>query len=105
MLLNLFVRPERAGDLERPEYLEIFPQIPVNTFIDNYGNRCARIVAPAGQLTLRYDNVCCDNGRLDEQGFGAYQHTIDELPLDVLPFLLASRYCEVDRVTQLAWDM
>jgi transglutaminase-like putative cysteine protease len=35
----------------------------------------------------------------------APQHDINDLPPDVLRYLLGSRYCEVDRMTELAWQM
>ena len=105
MLLMLFVRPERAYDLERPENLDILPDTPINTFIDNFGNRCARVLAPAGRVRFFVDNVCRDSGRPEDAGFGAIQHNVNDLPIEVLPFLLASRYCEVERLSALAWDM
>jgi transglutaminase-like putative cysteine protease len=105
LLLALFVRPERAGDLEQPEHLVVEPAVPVTTFLDVYSNRCARIAAPAGTLRLYYDNVCRDSGDLELWGFGMPQHAIGDLPPDVLPFLLASRYCEVDRLSDVAWGL
>lgn len=105
MLLMLSVRPERTGDLERPEFVQIDPITPVSLFIDSYGNRCGRIVAPAGLFRIRYDNICRDSGQIDPAGTGAVQHQLQDLPPDVLPFLLASRYCEVDRMLDLAWQL
>ena len=35
----------------------------------------------------------------------AVQHAVEDLPADVLPFLLASRYCEVDRLSDIAWNL
>lgn len=105
MLLVLQVRPERLQDLEFVEAVQISPNLWPEPYIDNYGNRCARIVAPPGKISFFYDNICRDSGMLDEAGFNAQQQEIQTLPPDVLRFLLASRYCEVDRMMDIAWSM
>src|ERR1700690_1644877 len=94
MLLVLYVRPERHADLEQPEVLQVTPATPVETFVDEFGNCCGRILAPAGTVRFYYDNICRDSRRPDEVGTNALQHPVTELPPNVLPFLLASRYCE-----------
>src|ERR1700722_4924020 len=105
MLMLLSVRPERAGDLERPEDLDVSPVVPVFLFIDSFGNRCAKFVAQPGQLRIQYDNVCRDTGVRDEVGVGAIQHNVNDLPVEVLAFLLSSRYCEVDKLSPIAWNL
>jgi len=105
MLLTLFLRPERAKDLERPEYLDITPAIDVQTYVDTFGNRCGRVIPPGGTVRFYYDNICRDSGMPDEMPMGAMQHDINSLPPEVLQFLLASRYCEVERLSAVAWDM
>jgi hypothetical protein len=57
MVLMLHTHPERAHLLQRPERLHVEPQVNLDTFIDTFGNRGARIMAPAGQAELWYDNV------------------------------------------------
>ena len=52
MLLMVHVRPEREKDLEAPEQLQCNPPVPYRTYIDSYGNRCTRLVAPAGLFQL-----------------------------------------------------
>lgn len=103
ILMLLYVHPEREKDLERQEKLVIEPNVPVETFIDGFGNKCSRILAPIGRLKIRNDICVRDSGELDEVGTDAEQHPIENLPTDVLPFLLASRYCEVDRMNNMAW--
>jgi len=105
ILLVLSVRPERTKDLEKPEYLDVSPMVPVNLFIDAFGNRCGRVLAPAGKFRFYYDNVIRDSGQLEPMGLGAIQHHITELPPEVLVFLHSSRYCEVDRLTEIAWQL
>jgi transglutaminase-like putative cysteine protease len=105
MLAMLLAHPDRGFDLERLETLFVEPFAPVNLFIDSFGNRCGRLVAPPGTVRFHYDNVCRDSGMPDEVPFNARQFHINELPDAVLPFLLASRYCEVDRMLNLAWQL
>jgi len=105
MLLMLHLRAELLGRLRRPEKLEFDPPIPMRTYVDGFGNRVGRIVAPAGKLRIRYDNVIEDSGVPEEKIDGAALHPVDELPDECLVFLLSSRYCEVDTMSQMAWDL
>lgn len=105
MLLMLYVRPERTHVLRQPEWLDVQPRVPVRTYIDSFGNRVGRILAPAGKLRLYYDNVALDSGFHEPRIDGTVIHPVDELPDECVQFLLASRYCEVDRMTQMAWDL
>lgn len=105
MMLMLYVHPEQAGVLERPEWLRTDPVVDLRSFIDGFGNRAARIVAPPGKLRLTYDNVAVDSGEPEPSIDGTVLHPVEELPDAVLPFLLASRYCEVDRMSAMAWDL
>jgi transglutaminase-like putative cysteine protease len=105
MLLMLNVRPELAPRLRRPETIFTEPAIPVELFIDTFGNRAGRIEAPPGKLRITYDNVIEDSGLHEPKIDGARLHPIRELPPDCMPFLLSSRYCEVDKLSQTAWDL
>ena len=105
MLLMLYVHPEQARALRKPERLVTDPPVPVHDFADWFGNRAARILAPAGSLRISYDNVAEDTGQPEPAIAGARLHPVDELPDECLRFLLASRYCEVDRMSQTAWDL
>jgi transglutaminase-like putative cysteine protease len=105
ILLMLHAHPDKVGVLQRPERLVVEPDVPVDHFTDAFGNHAARIVAPAGKLRLTYDNVAADSGEPEPRIDGAALHPVEELPPDCLQFLLASRYCEVDRMVQMAWDL
>jgi transglutaminase-like putative cysteine protease len=105
MLLMLHVHPEKVPDLRQPERLVVEPEVPVRHFTDNFGNHAARILAPAGKLRLFYDNLIHDSGEHEPRIDGARLHPVEELPEECIPFLLASRYCEVDRMSQMAWDL
>ncbi len=105
MLALLHVRPERQGDLQTPEILQTEPRVPVQTYIDHFGNVCSRLVLPPGSTTLSADFVIADSGKPDAVDLDARQVPVEELPNDVLQFLFSSRYCEVSKLADAAWDI
>jgi transglutaminase-like putative cysteine protease len=105
MVLMLYVHPERTRDLVEPDRLSIEPHVAVEDFLDTFGNRCARIVAPAGRVEMRYQGLIRDDGFNDAQNPSARQHPIAELPAESLQFLFSSRYCEVDKLGPIAWEL
>lgn len=105
MLLAMFVRPELASSLTSPEYLQVEPEAPVHTYIDRFGNRIGRILAPAGRLQLQYQNVAINSGEPEDGIEGAWLHSVEELPPECIEFLLPSRYCESDKLTDIAWQL
>jgi transglutaminase-like putative cysteine protease len=77
----------------------------VSQYVDGFGNLCSRILAPAGRVTLSTECVVRDSGLPDAYAPQARQSSIEALPDDVLVFLLGSRYCETDRLSDLAWAL
>jgi transglutaminase-like putative cysteine protease len=76
--------------------------IPSTDYVDSFGNRCARFLALAGHLRLSGSNVIEADSFPDVQYPDATQMRIEDLPSDVLRFLLPSRYCEVDQFGAIA---
>jgi transglutaminase-like putative cysteine protease len=105
ILLMLYVRPEVAPALQQPEGIVVEPAVPVESFVDWFGNRAARVVAPAGTVRIRYDNVVTDRGTPEPTIEGLPLVPVAALPPEPLRYLLASRYCEVDRMSAIAWDL
>jgi transglutaminase-like putative cysteine protease len=105
MLLMLSLHPSRLPDLLTPHRIDFDPSIPATDFRDAYGNTCTRIIAPEGPLTISADMIVSDSGTPDFVDPDAPQHPIEELPDDALVFLLASRYCETDRLSDIAWSL
>jgi transglutaminase-like putative cysteine protease len=105
MLLVLNVHPSRHGDLDAPERLAFDPPIPSSEYLDGFGNRCTRIVAPAGRLTISTALTVRDSGQPDPVVPDAVQHRVEDLPDEVLIFLLGSRYCDTDRLSDTAWKL
>jgi transglutaminase-like putative cysteine protease len=105
MLLVLSVHPTRLPDLQTPQHLSFDPAIASDDYEDGFGNVCTRIIAPPGVMTIRTDFIVADSGEPDVIARDARQHAIDELPEDALVFLLGSRYCETDRLSDTAWSL
>ncbi len=103
MLAHLSIHDSRAGDLIIADPLATYPAVPVTQYRDSFGNLVSRFIAPAGQLTLSTDALIADPGTHDRYFPDAIQHEVSDLPDEVLRFLLGSRYCETDRMMQIAW--
>ena len=104
MVLMLYLHPSRATTIRKPERLTLTPTLPVSEYFDAFGNRCGRVFAPAGHIVLSNDAIVEDDGQPDPQIRDAIQHAVQDLPHEVLLFLLASRYCEVDsELKDFAW--
>lgn len=95
-LLMLYLHPSRESTVATPGRLSVEPATPTTEYLDLYGNRCGRLLAPAGRVTFHFDAVVRDSGQPDPQVWNAPQHRVENLADDVLLYLLASRYCEVD---------
>ncbi|WP_445369634.1 transglutaminase-like domain-containing protein [Methylomonas sp. BW4-1] len=105
MLLTLSVHFTRASDIIAPDYLITNPVIPIRPYRDSFGNWCSRIVAPRGRLTLSAQGVVRDTGVPDRSISQARQTPVEQLPDDTLVYLLGSRYCETDRLSEIAWQL
>ena len=105
MALLLSVHPDRQADLVTPDRITTRPDVAMTEALDAFGNRVSRLVAPPGLITFSSDFVIEDSGEPDAQDWSARQVPVAELPTEVLPFLLGSRYCETDRMSGLAWSL
>lgn len=105
MNLLLSVHPERRGELITPDSVQFSVPCAVSTHLDGFGNLLTRVVAPPGPVTFSSDFLINDTGEPDAVAMDAKQAPIEDLPGDVLPFLAASRYCETDELTPLAWSL
>lgn len=105
MVALLNVHPTRERDLVEPDTVEVSPAVPVTSYLDSFGNRCTRFVAPPGPLRLSNSTLIHDTGEPDPFNWGARECAVGDLPNDVLIYLLNSRYCEVDRFSNIAFDL
>jgi transglutaminase-like putative cysteine protease len=96
------VHPSRSGDLREPDELHLDPVMPVTYYIDTFGNRCARFQAPPGSLRLYSSTLIEDPGTPDPVAPWARELDAEDLPEDTVQYLLSSRYCEVDLLSDTA---
>src|SRR5262249_39648027 len=83
--------------------LRFTPPVTINPYIDAFGNKCVRVLAPAGQFRVSNDAIVSDSGKPDRTSPGAREHPVACLPHDSLAYLLGSRYCETDLMMDIAW--
>jgi transglutaminase-like putative cysteine protease len=105
MLLTLNVHYTRVSDMVVPDHLATSPSIPIRGYRDGFGNWCNRVVAPAGRTRLFANGIVRDTGEPDVVANEAQQHAVDDLPDEAFVFLLGSRYCETDRLSEVAWSL
>jgi transglutaminase-like putative cysteine protease len=105
MILQLSIHPSRIPDLVTIDRVQFSPEISANTYHDGFGNFCHVITAPAGRLTISTDFMINNVDSLDEVSANAEQHATQVLPVEALVYLLGSRYCETDRLSNIAWSL
>ena len=105
MVLMLSVHPDRQRDLMTPDRIQFSHDVQARNYLDMFGNTCTRIVAPPGLIEIRNEFLIRDSGLPDEVAPEARQLDVGELPDDVLMYLLASRYCDTEKLSNLAWSL
>jgi transglutaminase-like putative cysteine protease len=105
MMLMLNIHYSRASDIIVPDNMTTDPAVPITAYRDGFGNWCTRLVAPAGRIRIATTALLRDSGLPDPVVYDAVQHRVEDLPEEALVFLLGSRYCETDRLSQAAWDL
>jgi transglutaminase-like putative cysteine protease len=105
MLLALSLHPSREADLLSQPQLRTSPEIDVHRYRDDFGNICHRIVAPVGRTELTDEFEVTDSGLADPIVPEAKQFHVHELPDGALVYLLGSRYCETDKLSNIAWSL
>jgi transglutaminase-like putative cysteine protease len=103
MILALSIHYSRVSDLLRPDYLVTSPSVSVSAYRDLFGNWCSRLVAPQGCFVLSTDALINDTGAPDVVAPSVTQTSIEHLPESTLVYLLGSRYCETDQLSEIAW--
>ena len=105
MVLNLNVHYTRVSDMVGRDDLVVDPPVPMSAYRDSFGNWCTRLVAPKGRTRISANALVNDSGLPDVVAPHAQQHAVQDLPEETLLFLLGSRYCETDRLSEIAWKL
>lgn len=105
MIMMLNIHYSRAADIVDPDHLTLDPPVPVTPYRDGFGNWCSRLVAPTGRLRVHTSAVLEDTGEPNRVDLADPQHAVEDLPDECLVFLLGSRYCETDRLSETAWTL
>lgn len=104
-ILTLNVHYTRVSDLVAPDHIVTTPSLPMKGYRDSFGNWCTRLVLPAGKTLIKADTIVRDTGLPDRFNPQARQTDVDDLPDETLLYLLGSRYCETDRLSEIAWSL
>jgi transglutaminase-like putative cysteine protease len=104
LLTAMDVEWGRRGDILHEHPLKTTSVATVERYTDGFGNLCRRIQANPGTVLLSLEGVIRDSGEHDPYVPDAEQVDVANLPVETLPFLLASRYCETEFLNQTAWS-
>ncbi|MGJ4903296.1 transglutaminase-like domain-containing protein [Bradyrhizobium sp. HKCCYLS2058] len=105
MVIMLSIHPSRRQDIIGAETIVAEPGVPISFYRDSFDNICGRLVAPSGGVTFHGSAIVRDTGLPDLVEPAAQQLPIDQLPDDLLLYLMPSRYCETDKLTDVAWSL
>jgi transglutaminase-like putative cysteine protease len=105
MILMLSIHPSRAKDLLSPHQIQFSHDVQAHDYLDMFGNTCTRIVAPPGLIEIKNDFLIADSGLPDFAPPSGPLQPVGELPDDVMVFLLGSRYCDTQKLSDLAWSL
>ncbi|MFO7628768.1 MAG: transglutaminase family protein [Prochlorococcaceae cyanobacterium] len=78
--------------------------IPVEVLCDRAGNRWSRFLAPAGSFQFHYAATIANHGLADPVVPSAMEGPLSSLPIDTYRYLNPSRFCDTDRLLDLAWS-
>ena len=104
-IMTLNVHSSRVSDLLTPDFVHTDPPAPLSGYRDGFGNWVTRLVLPEGQTRIFTEAVIHDSGEPDPEFRQANQHFVEDLPDEVLVYLLGSRYCETDLLMDDAWRL
>jgi hypothetical protein len=105
-LLMLNTHPSLSDQVVVADRIVLVPSVPLTQYYDVFGNLCSRIVTPAdGSLSVSAQGILNVASTPETYPIDGRQHAIEELPAESLQFLLGSRYCETDLLSDVAWKL
>jgi transglutaminase-like putative cysteine protease len=103
ILTALDIASERRVDLVEERPFAATSVASVQQYTDGFGNICRRIDGLPGTIAMSLEGIVHDDGKPDPVAWDAEQMPVSKLPVETLPFLLASRYCETELLNSTAW--
>jgi transglutaminase-like putative cysteine protease len=104
LLLNLQPLPDRNHAVVF-QALTLGDNLPAHEFIDSHGNRVWQVNLAPGLNSIRHDAIVALTSRPDNAGLpAATPQAPDELAPSILRYVLPSRYCDSDKLTNFAWE-
>ena len=94
--MTLNVHYSRVSDLSTPDYILTDPPVPQSGYRDGFGNWVTRLVLSESETRVFTETVINDSGETDPAFSQVRQLLVEELPDEVLVYLLGGRYCETD---------
>jgi transglutaminase-like putative cysteine protease len=83
------------------ERYDLQPWEPTTEYVDSYGNLCQRLVIPKGEMKIAVEVVMQVEDQIAVAPDAPFT-PIEQLPDDVLLYLLQSRYCPSDKMQEKA---
>lgn len=105
MVCLLDAHPERSQHIRYQTPLLTNPPLSTSVFTDSFGNEVRKFMAPTGDLNLFYDAIIEDDGLPDPIELNAPEVPLENIPNEYLIYLLGSRYCETDKLGDIAWQL
>lgn len=104
LLLNLQPRPDRNYAVVF-QALTLGNNLPAKEFTDSHGNRVWQVKLAPGTNSVRHDAIVAVSSQPDNDGLPVLAPAPpDELPPELLRYVLPSRYCDSDKLTNFAWE-
>lgn len=98
------IRPASDAPIVR-ELWTTDPVLQYGHYTDLYGNEVRRLTLPAGESLVSYYAIAHVPDEVDQADFDAPAQLAQDLPHDVLVYLLPSRYCQSDMLSEAAWKL
>lgn len=103
-ILLLLKPPLDGRQLVLEERLAFGPDLPVTQVVDTHGNVVFRLMLRPGLNEIRHDAIFSVPNLPDNHGLPAEPVPVARLPIEALRYTLPSRYCDSDKLMDLAWQ-
>jgi transglutaminase-like putative cysteine protease len=105
-VLMMNTHPSMAQNVLEADRISFDPPLSFTHYYDAFDNLCTRIVTPSqGPLIVATEGVLDVPDTQETYPADGSQHPVESLPVDCLQFLLGSRYCETDLLSDTAWRL